>query len=104
MLSGFDMVDEHPVCLADGTVLAELDLAIPHLQIGVECQSWRWHATPTARAEDARRKRRLRLLGWELIEVWWTDLGRIESIAEEIDFVIARQSLIRSAITSQTTA
>lgn len=89
---GFALVDEHPVRSTEGERLADLDLAIPHLQIGIECQSWQWHATPAARAHDARRKRRLRLLGWELVEVWWSDLERIGEIAEEISYLIARQA------------
>jgi hypothetical protein len=89
---GFRMVDEHPVHAPDGRLLAELDLAMPELQIGVECQSWRWHATPTARAADATRKRRLRLLGWELVEVWWSDLHRLDDVVAELLLLIDRRS------------
>jgi hypothetical protein len=87
---GIPMVDELPV-YDGGRRMAELDLAIPSLQIGVECQSWRWHATPSARAADARRKRRLRLLGWELVEVWWADLERPDEVAEEVIFLAGRR-------------
>ena len=38
------------------------------------------------------RKRRLRLLGWELVEVWWGDLDRIDEIVDEISFLIDRSS------------
>jgi hypothetical protein len=82
-------VDELPVKdPSTGRTLAVLDLALPDLKIGVECQSWEWHSTPTAQAADARRKRRLRLLGWEIVEVWWSDLGRIDEIVAEIEYVI----------------
>jgi hypothetical protein len=95
---GIHMVDEHPVHHADGRLLAELDLAMPELRIGVECQSWHWHSTPTARAHDARRKRLLRLLGWELVEVWWSDLERVDEVAEEVVFLAtARQRSEASA-------
>jgi hypothetical protein len=89
---GLRMVDEHPVHAPDGRLVAELDLAIPELQIGVECQSWRWHATPTARAADTARKRRLRLLGWELVEVWWSDLRRLDEVVAELVLLIDRRS------------
>jgi hypothetical protein len=89
---GFRMVDEHPVYSPDGRLVAELDLAIPELRIGVECQSWRWHATPTARAADATRKRRVRLLGWELVEVWWNDLHRLDDVIAELLLLIDRRS------------
>lgn len=91
---GLVMVDEHPVHGLDGRLLAVLDLALPTLRIGVECQSWRWHATPSARGADARRKRRLRLLGWEIVEVWWSDLDRIDEVAAEVQLLIERRSSI----------
>jgi hypothetical protein len=89
---GIVLVDEHPVRDHDGTLLAALDLADPTLQIGVECQSWRWHASPGAQAKDLRRKRRLRRLGWELVEVWWTDLERMEEVAADLDVLITRRT------------
>jgi hypothetical protein len=83
------MVDEHPVRdPVTGKKLAELDLAIPDFRIGVECQSWEWHSSPGARARDAARKRRLRLLGWELVELWWTDLYRIDGVLSEVQYLI----------------
>lgn len=88
---GIVLVDEHPVRAPDGRLVAELDLAIPELLIGVECQSWRWHATPTARAADAARKRRLRLLGWELVEVWWSDLRRLDEVVAELLWLVDRR-------------
>lgn len=92
---GLDMVDEYTVHDVDGRVLARLDLALPELRIGVECQSWQWHGTPTAQAADARRRRRLRVLGWEIVDVWWSDLGRAEEVAEELVYLITRRSADR---------
>ncbi len=88
---GVPLVDEYPVRDVAGVLLAELDLAWPVLKIGVECQSWRWHATPTARAADARRKRRLRQLGWEIVEVWWSDLEDLDGIIAELLLLIDRR-------------
>lgn len=89
---GIEMVDEYTVHDLDGKVLAHLDLALPGLRVGVECQSWQWHGTPTAQAADARRRRRLRVLGWEIVDVWWSDLGRADEIAEELVYLITRRS------------
>lgn len=87
---GIRLVDELPIVDPDtGRTLAELDLACPELMIGIECQSWKWHSTPTARAADARRKRRLRLLGWEIVELWWDDLNRPEGVRDEIAYLIS---------------
>ena len=86
---GIALVDEHPVMDPQtGRTLAQLDLADPDLQIGVECQSWEWHGTPTAQAADARRRRRLRVLGWEIVDVWWTDLHSMDEVVGEIHFLI----------------
>lgn len=86
---GLEFVDELPVCDGDGSPLARLDLAMPALQVGVECQSWEWHGTPSARRKDALRKRRLRLLGWEIVDVWWSDLERMDDVFAELDHVLA---------------
>jgi len=89
--TGLSFVDELRVeDPADGSHLADLDLAAPALMLGIECQSWQWHATPTARAADARRKRRLRRLGWEIIELWYADLGRPDEVLADITDAVAR--------------
>ena len=85
--AGIETVDEHPV--HDGRrLLAQLDLAIPDLLIGIECQSWQWHATPAAQRNDAARKRTLRRLGWEIVDVWWSDLERIDDVVATVRFLI----------------
>ena len=86
---GIELIDEYAVHAPDGRLLAELDLAIPELMIGVECQSWRWHSSPSARARDAARKRRLRLVGWELVEVWWSDLDQLDEVFAELVLLIS---------------
>ena len=58
--AGVRLVDEYPVRDGRGILLAELDLADPERRVGVECQSWQWHATPTAQHRDARRRGTLR--------------------------------------------
>jgi very-short-patch-repair endonuclease len=85
-------VDEHPVYAGD-RLLAELDLAIPELRVGIECQSWRWHGTPEAQRRDAARKRALRRLGWEIADVWWSDLDRIDDIFDTVQVIAAERRL-----------
>jgi hypothetical protein len=60
--AGIHLVDEYAVRDSRGVLLAELDLADPRRKVGVECQSWRWHATPAAQHRDARRREILYLL------------------------------------------
>ena len=78
--AGIRLVDEYPVRDRRGILLAELDLADPVRKVGVECQSWRWHATPAAQHHDARRRGMLRQLGWEIVDVWWSDLRHPERV------------------------
>jgi hypothetical protein len=89
---GIETTDEHPIY--DGRrLLAQLDLAIPDLRIGVECQSWQWHATPSAQRQDAARKRSVRRLGWEVLDVWWSDLDRSDDVLATLRVVIADRRL-----------
>jgi hypothetical protein len=88
---GIETVDEHPVY--DGNrMLAQLDLAIPALRIGIECQSWQWHATPADQQRDLVRKRRLRRLGWDITDCWWSDIDRIDDLVDTLRTVIAERS------------
>lgn len=82
------MVDEYPIHSRDGHLLARLDLASPDLKIGVECQSWRWYATPEAQHRDARRRGKLRGMGWEIVDVWWRDLDRPDRVVDELSYLV----------------
>jgi very-short-patch-repair endonuclease len=82
--AGIRLVDEYPVRDRRGILLAELDLADPVRKVGVECQSWQWHANPTAQHRDDRRKGTLRQLGWEIVDVWWSDLRQPDRVLAEL--------------------
>jgi hypothetical protein len=83
---------EHEVPVHDGRPrLAVLDLADVRWKVGVECQSWAWHATQPARRADAARKRRLTRLGWDITELWWSDLGNLASTVEDVRLAFDRQ-------------
>jgi hypothetical protein len=89
---------EHEVPVRDGRgQLALLDLADVRWKVGVECQSWAWHSTPRARRADAARKRRLKRLGWEIIELWWSDVGDIAGVLDDIRDAYARQHILLAA-------
>jgi hypothetical protein len=89
---GIRLVDEYPVRDERGVLLAELDLADPGRRVGVECQSWRWHATPAAQHHDARRRGVLRQLGWEVVDVWWSDLRHPDRVIAELTYLLASRS------------
>jgi very-short-patch-repair endonuclease len=90
--AGVRLVDELPVRDHRGILLAELDLADPRHKVGVECQSWEWHATPSAQHRDARRRGMLRQLGWEIVDVWWSDLHHPERVIAEVLYLIRQRS------------
>jgi very-short-patch-repair endonuclease len=81
---GVRMVDGYPVRDRQGVLLAELDLADPVRKVGVECQRWQWHATGTAQHLDGRRKEMVRQHGWEIVDVWWSDLHHPERVIGEV--------------------
>jgi hypothetical protein len=87
--AGVRLVHEHRVRDGRGILLAELDLADPVRRVGVECQRWQWHATPTARERDARRRGTLRQLGWEVVDVWWSDLRQPDRVVSELTYLLA---------------
>lgn len=87
---GLTFVDEWPVHDSRGRLLAELDLADVALGVGVECQSWEHHGSPAARRRDTARKRTLRALGWEIVELWWSDLERMDDVVADIRTVVDR--------------
>ena len=90
--AGIRMVDEYPVRDRRGVLLAELDLADPARKVGVECQSWHWHATPGAQHRDARRRGALRQLGWEIVDVWWSDLQHPDRVVAEVLYLLRSRS------------
>ena len=85
---GIRLVDEYAVRDQRGILLAELDLADPVRRVGVECQSWEWHATPAAQHRDARRRGTLRQLGWEIVDVWWSDLRHPDRVIAELTYLL----------------
>ena len=90
--TGVRLVDEHPVRDGRGILLAELDLADPVRKVGVECQSWQWHATPASQHRDARRRGTLRQLGWEIVDVWWSDLRHPDRVVAELTYLLRTRS------------
>ncbi len=83
-------VDEWPVHDGSGTLIAELDLANVDLKVGVECQSIEFHTSPADVARGVRRSRALRKLGWDIVEIWWSDLERMDDALADIRFALAR--------------
>jgi hypothetical protein len=92
---GVQLEEEWPVQDAKGGLIAELDLAHVELKVGVECQSIQWHGAVSSRARDTERARKLRRLGWEIVEVWWADLHRSESVLADLQLALRKARQLR---------
>ena len=83
-------VDEWPVHDGAGKLIAELDLADIDLEVGVECQSIEFHTSPADVARDVQRRRALRRLGWDIVEMWWSDLERMDEALADVRLALSR--------------
>jgi len=62
-----------------------IDLAYPHIKLGVEAHSIKWHMGEARWQHDIERDRNLKLVGWTLVYYSWDDLDlRSKAVAEEI--------------------
>jgi hypothetical protein len=93
--AGIELSHEHPVCDESGRIVASLDLADPVLQVGVECQSWAEHGSPGQQYGDVRRRRMLRAMGWEIVDVWWWDLKRPSEVVSAVVAALDRHRRLR---------
>lgn len=55
---------------------AFLDMAWPPMMLGLECDSLAWHSGKRAHEWDRQRRRWLKTLGWDLIEVTYDDVTK----------------------------
>ena len=60
----------------DGQFVAHLDLAWPKIMWAVECDSLAHHSGKRAHEWDRRRRRRLKALGWDLVEITYDDVTK----------------------------
>ena len=58
----------------DGWFVAHLDLAWPTVMWAVECDSLAHHSGKRAHEWDRRRRRRLKALGWDVVEITYDDV------------------------------
>ena len=87
---GVRMEEEWPVRDHRGMLIAELDLAIVELKVGLECQSIEYHASAADVRRDAERRKLLRRHGWDIVELWWSDLGRMDEVLVDLRLAIER--------------
>jgi hypothetical protein len=81
----------------DGDFTVYLDLAWPSLLLGLECDSLAWHSGKRAHEWDRQRRRRLKALGWDVIEVTHDDVTkrRVQTGEQLRTLYRARQEQLR---------
>ena len=67
---------EHRVRAADGSLIAQVDLAYPSRRLAIELDSVRWHLNRHSFVHDPRRRNRLLLAGWSVLTFTWDDYIR----------------------------
>jgi hypothetical protein len=87
-------VRNYPV-VVDGVVVAEIDLAYPHLLGALEAMGAKWHSTARQRKRDEERKALLRSLGWNVLEFEWHEVVHLPQVsARRIHAVLCASSLV----------
>lgn len=62
-----------------------LDFAYPHVKLGIEAHSIRWHLGAEKAKKDLKRDRRLKRCGWTMLYYPWDDLRfRSDDVRNEI--------------------
>ena len=64
---------EHEVFDDRGGLVGRLDLALAEFRLGIELDSIRWHFNRSSFVNDPRRRNRLQLAGWTIINFTWAD-------------------------------
>lgn len=93
-----DPVLQH--CVRDGGFSAYLDLAWPPIRWAVECDSLAWHSGKQSHEWDRFRRRKLKQLGWDLVEVTYDDVTkRPAQTGEQLrDLYRARETSVLAAL------
>ncbi|MGH9213191.1 MAG: hypothetical protein ACRD2C_21340 [Acidimicrobiales bacterium] len=110
--SGFETVTMRLVCsvglpepvlqhhVRDGAFSAYLDLAWPAILWAVECDSLAWHSGKQSHEWDRFRRRMLKQLGWDIVEVTYDDVTkRRRTTGEQLrELYVARKRAVIPAL------
>lgn len=64
---------EYRICRADGSLMAQVDLAYPGHRLAIELDSVRYHLNRESFVSDPRRRNRLMVAGWNVLTFTWDD-------------------------------
>jgi len=90
-------VMEHRVLREGGGFVAQVDLAYPAAKVAIELDSIAWHLNRESFELDPRRRNRLVVLGWNVLNFTWSDyVDRPEVLCGTV------RSALRSALSAPT--
>jgi very-short-patch-repair endonuclease len=72
----------------DGKLIARIDLAFPQWKLGIELDSFRWHAARRAFRTDRQRGNRVAGLGWQLLRATTEDAQDSRELVEAAAAII----------------
>ena len=76
---------EHRVLDAAGAFVAQVDLAYPARGLAIELDSRRWHENSDSFVQDRRRRNRITLAGWTVLNFTWDDYrGRPADLCAQV--------------------
>ena len=64
---------EYRICRADGSLIAQVDLAYPRHRLAIELDSVQYHLNRESFVSDPRRRNRLMVAGWNVLTFTWDD-------------------------------
>jgi hypothetical protein len=64
---------EYPVLSANGGFLGEVDLAYPEAKLAIELDSIRWHLSRVDFEDDAVRRNRMIVIGWQVLNFTYSE-------------------------------
>ena len=64
---------EYRICRANGSLIAQVDLAYPNRRLAIELDSARYHLNRESFVNDPRRRNRLMVAGWNVLTFTWDD-------------------------------
>ena len=84
---------EYRICRADGSLIAQVDLAYPHHRLAIELDSVRYHLNRESFVDDPRRRNRLMVAGWTVLSFTWDDyINRPADLCSTVAAALRRNS------------
>ena len=85
---------EHAINDARGAFVAQVDLAYPAHRVAIELDSARWHDNRASFVDDRRRRNKITVAGWDVLNFTWGDFAdRPEGLRSTVVEALARKAV-----------